>query len=171
MQHSGGVSQGQYHLPQPSDHCSFDQEMVDFLGCKYTLSAHVQFCTHQYPKSFSVGLLFHHTVGRPEFKPTSQTISEFQLMKERRRSEIQDKIQAFAPLAQFQLKKRGNKSAITKNIKCLKCLSWCCKMKCLYSKGEQCGTQLSNISTYKGIPRATLHVYNVYSDQHKLGPL
>ena len=45
--------EGQYHLPQPAGHTSFDaaQDMVGFLGCEGTLLAHVQLAVHWYPEA------------------------------------------------------------------------------------------------------------------------
>ena len=44
--------EGQNHLPCPVGHASFyaDWNTVGFLGCKCTLSGHVQFFTYQYPQ-------------------------------------------------------------------------------------------------------------------------
>ncbi|KAK4810951.1 hypothetical protein QYF61_013359 [Mycteria americana] len=43
---------GQNHLPRPAGHASFDaaQDTIGFLGCEYTLLAHVQLFIHQYPQ-------------------------------------------------------------------------------------------------------------------------
>jgi len=43
---------GQNHLPHPGGHAALDaaQDAVGFLGCKCTLSPHVQLFIHQYPQ-------------------------------------------------------------------------------------------------------------------------
>ncbi|KAK4817103.1 hypothetical protein QYF61_027966 [Mycteria americana] len=43
-------AEGQNHLPRPAGHASFDaaQDTVGLLGCKHTLSAHVQLFIHHY---------------------------------------------------------------------------------------------------------------------------
>jgi len=49
--HQSGA-EGQNHLPCPAGHASLDaaQDTVGFLGCKYTLPAHVELLIHQYPQ-------------------------------------------------------------------------------------------------------------------------
>jgi len=49
--HQSGT-QGQNALPGPAGHTTFDaaQDTVGLLGCKCTLSAHVQLFIHQYPQ-------------------------------------------------------------------------------------------------------------------------
>jgi len=51
---SGG--EGQYHLPPPAGHASFEaaEHRVDLLGCECTLMAHVQLFMYQYPQVFFV---------------------------------------------------------------------------------------------------------------------
>ncbi|KAK4829553.1 hypothetical protein QYF61_005222 [Mycteria americana] len=45
-------AEGQNHLPPPAGHAAFDaaQDTVGLLGCKHTLSVHVQLFIHQYPQ-------------------------------------------------------------------------------------------------------------------------
>jgi len=49
-----GLSRAEWqnHLPRPAGHASFDaaQDMVGFLGCERTLSAHAQLFISRYPQ-------------------------------------------------------------------------------------------------------------------------
>ncbi|KAK4807044.1 hypothetical protein QYF61_018385 [Mycteria americana] len=67
--HQSGIEE-QNHLPRLAGHASFDaaQDAVGFLGCKHTLTAHVQLFIYQYPQ-----VLLHRAALNP-FIPQSLLI-------------------------------------------------------------------------------------------------
>ncbi|KAK4824658.1 hypothetical protein QYF61_017031 [Mycteria americana] len=62
--------EGQNHLPRPAGHASFDaaQDTVGLLGCKRTLSAHVQLFIHQYPQVLFRRAALDHIIPQPVLK-------------------------------------------------------------------------------------------------------
>ncbi|CAN0071273.1 unnamed protein product, partial [Bubo scandiacus] len=68
--------EGENHLPQPAGHASLDaaQDTAGFLGCKHTLSGHVELLIKQHPQvllhraalnPFSIQLVFVPGIAQP----------------------------------------------------------------------------------------------------------
>jgi len=62
-------AEGQNHLPRPAGHAAFDaaQDMVGLLGCKRTLSGHVELLVNQHPQVLLLSASLNPLSAQPVF--------------------------------------------------------------------------------------------------------